>query len=83
MHTTTYSKARQELAATMQKAIDDREPVLITWQKGGNCVLMSEEQYRSLEETAYLMRSPANAERLNKAIQEINDNQYKERDLLE
>ena len=83
VRTITYSKARQELADTMQNAIDDRAPVLITRQNGGNCVLLSEEQYNSLEETAYLMRSPANAARLNQAIEDINNDRYTERDIIE
>ncbi|WP_312745323.1 YoeB-YefM toxin-antitoxin system antitoxin YefM [Cedecea neteri] len=83
MRTITYSKARQELADTMQKVIDDRNPLLITRQNGGNCVLLSEEHYNSLEETAYLLRSPANAARLSQAIEDINNDLYNERDIIE
>ena len=42
----------------MMKAVEDHAPILITRQNGEACVLMSLEEYNSLEETAYLLRSP-------------------------
>ncbi|EMK1731227.1 type II toxin-antitoxin system prevent-host-death family antitoxin [Salmonella enterica] len=83
MHSTTYSKARQELASTMQLAIDDHAPVLITRQNGENCVLVSEADYRATEEMLYLMSSPANAARLNKAVEALRNGEGVERGLIE
>ena len=71
MRTVNYSEARQNLAATMVKTVEDRAPILITRQNGSACVLMSLEEYESLEETAYLMRSPANAMNLMSSIEEL------------
>jgi antitoxin YefM len=61
------SEARSKLFPLIQQVNDDHEPVEIT-SKGGNAVLMSADDYRSWQETVYLLRSPANAARLMAAI---------------
>ena len=65
----TYSEARQNLAETMNRVCDHQEPVIITRPKSPSVVMMSLEDYNSIMETAYLLRSPANAARLRAAIQ--------------
>ena len=65
----TYSEARQNLAETMSRVCDHHEPVIITRQKSPSVVMMSLEDYNAIMETAYLLRSPANAARLRKAMQ--------------
>lgn len=64
METITYTAARANLAKTMQQVCDDHEPVIITRQQESPVVMLSLEDYQSLEETAYLLRSPKNARRL-------------------
>ncbi len=64
----SYSHARTHLKSVLDHVCEDHEPVLVTRQKGGNVVILSEEDYRSLEETAYLLRSPANARKLLAAV---------------
>ena len=71
MQTVTYSEVRQNLAQTMQNVVQNHEPVLITRAKNESCVLISLEHYRSLEETAYLLRSPVNAARLQRSIEQL------------
>lgn len=83
MHTLSYSEARQNLAKTMQEVVQNHEPVLITRTKNEDCVLMSLAHYRSLEETAYLLRSPVNAQRLNQAIQQLKNGNGSEQELSE
>ncbi|AOR60357.1 YoeB-YefM toxin-antitoxin system antitoxin YefM [Pectobacterium parmentieri] len=83
MRTISYSEARQNLSATMMKTVEDRAPILITRQNGEACVLMSLEEYNSLEETAYLLRSPANAKRLMNAIESLKAGNGEERDIIE
>lgn len=51
--------------------------------KKGTAFLISEAQYRSLTETAYLMRSPANAERLLAGVAQATAGRVTERDLIE
>ncbi|GKX36844.1 YoeB-YefM toxin-antitoxin system antitoxin YefM [Pectobacterium versatile] len=83
MRTISYSEARQNLSATMMKTVEDRAPILITRQNGEACVLMSLEEYNSLEETAYLLRSPANAKRLMNSIESLKASNGEERDIIE
>ncbi len=83
MRTISYSEARQNLSATMIKTVEDRAPVVITRQNGEACVLMSLEEYNSLEETAYLLRSPNNAKRLLDSIESLKDGNGVERSAIE
>lgn len=72
MRVISYSEARQNLSATMRLSAEEHAPVLIVNQNGVSCVLISLAEYKSLEETAYLMRSPANAKRLMNSINSLN-----------
>lgn len=83
MDAISYTRARQTLAETMQEVCDDHKPVIITRAKQPSVVMMSLEDYESLEETAYLLRSPENARRLLEAITEIEAGGGEEHDLLE
>lgn len=69
MKAITYTSARENLAATMDKVCEDRDPVIITRKRDQAVVMISLEDYESLEETAYLLRSPANAKRLLASIE--------------
>ena len=55
----------------MKKVCDDHEPVIITRQKEESVVMLSLEDFRALEETAYLLRVPKNARRLLESIAEL------------
>jgi antitoxin YefM len=60
----------------------DHEPVVITRDKGKpSAVLMSLEDYAAFEETRYLLRSPANAERLLTSVASLEAGEGRERDL--
>ena len=65
---TTYTEARKRLATLLDSAGDDREVVIITRRNHGDVALIAADELRSLEETAHLMRSPANARRLLEAL---------------
>ncbi len=71
MDTISYSNFRSHLASTLDKVNDDHVPIMITRQNGKPAVLISLEDFKSYEETAYLMASPKNASRLNQAVAEI------------
>ena len=71
MDTISYSAFRTHLAGTLDKVNNDHKPILITRQNGKPAVVISLEDFQAYEETAYLMASPKNAERLNQAISEV------------
>lgn len=84
MRTTSYSEFRKNLASNLDRVNDDREPVLITRDRGKPAaVLMSLDEYASWEETLHLMKSPANAVRLREAITELEAGKGVERSLFE
>ena len=65
---TTYTQARANLKALLDEAIDSREPVIIRRRDGGDVALIAADELRGLIETAHLLRSPGNAERLFRAL---------------
>ena len=79
MSTISYSSARENLARTMDRVCDDREPVVITRQKQRSVVMLSLEDYESLSETAYLLKSRANARRLFAATKQLETGKGKSR----
>ena len=83
MDTMSYSSFRSQLAHTLDKVNDNHNPVLITRQNGKPAVVMSLEDFHSYQETAYLMSSPRNAERLNQAVAQIEAGQTVNRELLD
>jgi antitoxin YefM len=67
----SFSELRRRLAHFMDRAVDDRAPVLVTRQGHEPVVLLAQSDYDSMIETLYLRRSPANAQRLNESIAEF------------
>ncbi len=65
---TTYSKARANLANLCNKVSENREIVLINRRNAEDVALISASELSSLLETAYLLRSPQNAQRLLTAL---------------
>ncbi|MGH2352961.1 MAG: type II toxin-antitoxin system Phd/YefM family antitoxin, partial [Chloroflexota bacterium] len=70
MIVTSYSDARANLATLMDRATQDAEEVRITRRGKPDVVLIAADELEGLRETAYLLRSPANAERLVAAIEQ-------------
>lgn len=81
MKAISYTAARETLAATMQSVCDDREPVIITRNRDQAVVMISLDDFESMQETAYLRRSPANAGRLDSAIAQLESGRGQERNL--
>lgn len=65
---TTYTQARANLKALLDEVSDSRETVIIHRRGGQDVALIALDELRSLIETAHLLRSPKNAERLLKAL---------------
>lgn len=72
MDAITYTTVRANLASTMDRVCDDHEAVIITRNGEQSVVMLSLEDYKALEETAYLLRTPANARRLLSASAQLN-----------
>ncbi|MGB0450131.1 MAG: type II toxin-antitoxin system Phd/YefM family antitoxin, partial [Porticoccaceae bacterium] len=71
MKSISYTNARSNLAKTMDQVCEDHAPIAITRQGEGAVVVISMDDYQSLEETAYLLRSPKNTRRLIESIAEL------------
>lgn len=83
MRSISYTSARASLAKTMAKVCNDRAPIAITRKGKGAVVMMSMDDYEALEETAYLLRSPANAQRLLAAINQLDSGRGAQHELSE
>ncbi len=68
MQAITYTAARENLASTMDQVCRDSAPVIITRNREQAVVMISLDEYEALEETAHLLRAPANAKRLLASI---------------
>jgi len=83
METISYTAFRNHLASSIDKVNDNHEPLLVTRQNGSPAVVMSLEDFKSYEATAHLMASSKNAERLTRAIDQLESGKGTTRDLLE
>lgn len=83
MDAMTYTTLRANLASTMDRVCDDHEALIITRNGDQAVVMLSLEDYKALEETAYLLRTPANAKRLLSAAAQLNAGKGTERELAE
>jgi antitoxin YefM len=77
----TYTAARANLANTMDRVCNDHEVLIITRNSDQAVVMLSLEDYNALEETAYLLRTPANAKRVLTAAAQLNAGKGIERKL--
>ncbi|MGQ0572872.1 MAG: type II toxin-antitoxin system Phd/YefM family antitoxin [Pseudonocardia sp.] len=67
----TYSESRARYAEVLDSVVDDREEIVITRAGRDPVVIVSLDDYESLKEAAYLLRSPENARRLLSAIERL------------
>ncbi|QQR54484.1 type II toxin-antitoxin system prevent-host-death family antitoxin [Candidatus Peregrinibacteria bacterium] len=79
--TTTYTKARKNLKTVFDAVCSDHGPCLVERREGGNIVLVSEEDFNSLEETAYLLSSPSNLKHIATSLKELENGKTVEFDL--
>ena len=83
MKTLSSTELRATLSAVMDQVNDDHEPVIVTRAKGKPVVMVSLEDWASMDETTYLLASPENARRLRKAIRALDEGKGMVRDLIE
>lgn len=83
MRTMSYTESRANYATVLDSVTDDREAVVITRAGHEPVVMVSLADYESLRETAYLMRSPANARRLFDAMERLEGGRGDAHDVIE
>jgi antitoxin YefM len=83
MEAATYTQVRKNFAGIMNRVCDDHAPIIITRQNARPVVMVSLEDYNAIEETLYLFRSPKNAARLSKALQDLENKKYLSKELID
>ena len=83
MKTLSYTESRARYAEVLDAVVNDREEVVITRAGHEPVVIVSLADFESLRETAYLMRSPANARRLLDAMERLEMGQGVDHELLD
>jgi antitoxin YefM len=68
---TTYSDARANLKSICDEVAEGGEPIIIKRSRGGDVAVVSVEELAGLEETAHLLRSPRNVQRLIESLEEV------------
>lgn len=81
MEVISFSEARTKLKRVIDRVVDDEDVTIVTRRDADDAVVMSLAHYNSLMETMHLLRSPANADRLAKAIKQHKKGTVKERTL--
>ena len=79
----SYTESRARYAEVLDAVVDDREEIVITRAGHEPVVIVSLADFESLRETAYLMRSPANARRLLDAMERLEAGDGAAHDLIE
>ena len=83
MKTMSYTESRARYAEVLDGVTNDREEVVITRAGHDPVVIVSLEDYESLREMAYLMRSPTNARRLLDAMERLEGGRGDAHDLID
>lgn len=79
MRVISYNQVRKSLEVVIGQVIDNQEPALIRRREGGNVVLLPEQTYNSMQETLYLLSTPANALTLMRSINQLKAGKAKKR----
>lgn len=83
MKTLSISDTRANLKAVVDRVVADKAPIAISRRKGESVVMISQSEWDSIEETLYLLQSPANAKRLLESIAELEAGGGEEHELIE
>ncbi|HEV2865555.1 MAG TPA: type II toxin-antitoxin system prevent-host-death family antitoxin [Allosphingosinicella sp.] len=83
MESLSFSETRANLKAVMDRVVDDCVPVAVTRRGGRGVVMISQKEWDSIEETLYLLKSPANAKVLMEAIAELDAGKGEEHELID
>jgi len=81
--TLSYTESRARYVEVLDSVVNDREEVVVTRAGHPSVVIVSLEDFESMRETAFLMRSPTNARRLLDAMKRLEDGTGEEHDLID
>ena len=79
----SFSDARANLKSAMDRVVADKAPLAITRQRGEGVVMISQSEWDSIQETLYLLQSPANARALLESIADLDAGKGEEHELIE
>ena len=82
MDVVSYSEARANLKDVMDRVVADKTEIIVTRQKAEAVVMVSLSEWNSMVETAHLLSSPVNAERLRRSIDQMKAGKGSERELV-
>ncbi len=83
METINYTNIQEKIEQTMDLVCEEHNPIIITRNNKPPVVIISLEDYQSLEETNYLLKSPKNAEYLLESIAELESGKGLKQELIE
>uniref|UniRef100_A0A486XQF2 Antitoxin n=1 Tax=Rheinheimera sp. BAL341 TaxID=1708203 RepID=A0A486XQF2_9GAMM len=83
MRIVSFTEARNSLKAVLDSVVNDADTAVITRRDAEDAVVMSLDYYNSLMETVHLLRSPANAQHLNRSIEQFKAGKVTRRDLID
>ena len=70
---------RKNIAKYVRESQNNKTPIIVTTQKQGSVVVIPMEEWEALQETFYLMASPRNKDRLDKAVKDVKNKKYTSR----
>jgi antitoxin YefM len=82
MDVLTYSDTRANLKSVMDRVVEDRVPVVVARRRGQSVVIISLDDWNAMQETNYLLSTPANAADLRASIAQLDAGQGQERELI-
>lgn len=83
MRTVNFTQLRQNLAAELDRVVNDAEEVVVTRSGHDPVVIVPLAEYESMKETEYLLRNPGNAAALRRSIAELEHGEARERELID
>ncbi|WP_060989392.1 type II toxin-antitoxin system Phd/YefM family antitoxin [Photobacterium leiognathi] len=83
MRIVSFTEARNSLKAVLDDVVNDADTTVITRRDAEDAVVMSLDYYNSLMETVHLLRSPENAEHLNRSIEQYRAGKVTARELID
>ena len=82
MKIVSFTEARNSLKAVLDSVVNDADTTVITRRDSEDAVVMSLDYYNSLMETVYLLRSPANADHLERSINQYKNGKTTQREVI-